>query len=46
MRTGEIISQVSTGSRLANGMFLTPEWIVMSTIAPTFATCRVQWTQN
>ena len=46
MRTGEIISQVSTGSRLANGMFLTPGVDRDVYYCSTFATCRVQWTQN
>ncbi len=43
MRTGEITSRVSTGSRLANGMFLTPGTDRDIYYCSTFAVCRVQW---
>ena len=46
MRTGEITSRVSTGSHLANGMFLTPGVDRDVYYCSTFATCRVQWANN
>ena len=43
MTTGEIVSRVSTGSRLANGMFLTPGVDRDIYYRSTFACARVQW---
>ena len=43
MRAGEIISRASTGSRLANGMFLTPGLDRDVYYCSTFAFARVQW---
>ena len=43
MRAGEIVSRVSTGSRLANGMFLTPGADRDIYYCSTFAVARVQW---
>lgn len=43
MHKGEIISRVSTGSRLANGMFLTPGFDRDIYYCSTFAIARVQW---
>lgn len=44
MATGELIDRVSTGSRLANGMFLTPGGARDIYYCSTFACARVQWT--
>ncbi len=41
--TGEIIDTVSTGSRVANGMFLTPGGKRDVFYCSTFAVARVQW---
>ena len=41
--SGELISRVSTGSRLANGMFLTPGGDRDIYYCSTFACARVQW---
>ena len=43
MRTGEVISRVSTGSKVANGMFLTPGLARDVYYCSTFAIARVQW---
>ena len=43
MTAGEIVSRVSTGSRLANGMFLTPGVDRDIYYCSTFACARVQW---
>lgn len=43
MRAGEVISRVSTGSRVANGMFLTPGLARDIYYCSTFAIGRVQW---
>lgn len=43
MKAGEIVSRVSTGSRLANGMFLTPGADRDIYYCSTFAIARVQW---
>ncbi len=42
--TGELIDRVSTGSRLANGMFLTPGGARDIYYCSTLACARVQWT--
>jgi len=43
MRSGEVISRVSTGARVANGMFLMPGLARDIFYCSTFAICRVQW---
>ena len=43
LKAGEIVSRVSTGSRLANGMFLTPGSNRDIYYCSTFAVTRVQW---
>lgn len=43
MRAGEIVSRAGTGSRLANGMFLTPGADRDIYYCSTFAIARVQW---
>ena len=43
LKAGEIVSRVSTGSRLANGMFLTPGADRDIYYCSTFAIARVQW---
>lgn len=43
MHAGEVVSRVSTGSRLANGMFLTPGRNRDIYYCSTFAVARVQW---
>ena len=43
MREGEIVSRVSTGCRVANGMFLTPGADRDMYYCSTSAICRVQW---
>ena len=43
MQSGEIVSRVSTGSRVANGMFLTPGEHRDIYYCSTFAVCRAAW---
>lgn len=43
LRSGELISRISTGSRLANGMFLTPGINRDIYYCSTHAIARVQW---
>jgi hypothetical protein len=43
IRTGALISRVATGSRVANGMFLTPGENRDVYYCSTLAICRVQW---
>jgi hypothetical protein len=43
IRTGEVLSRVSTGSHVANGMFLTPGTDRDVYYCSTFAAARVQW---
>ena len=43
IRTGEVIDSVSTGSRVANGMFLTPGGHRDIYYCSTFAVARIQW---
>ena len=43
LKAGEIVSRVSTGSRLANGMFLTPGSDRDIYYCSTFAVARVRW---
>ena len=43
MHSGDIVSSVSTGSRVANGMFLTAGGDRDIYYCSTFAICRVQW---
>ena len=43
IRSGEVMSSVSTGSRVANGMFLTAGGDRDIYYCSTFAVCRVQW---
>ena len=43
MRSGELLSRVSTGSRFANGMFLTPGTDRDVYYCSTCAVVRVQW---
>ena len=41
--SGEVLSSVSTGSHVANGMFLTPGWDRDVYYCSTFAIARVRW---
>jgi hypothetical protein len=43
MHSGDVVSRVSTGTRLANGMFLTPGLDRDIYYCSTFAIARVQW---
>ena len=43
MRSGDVLSRVSTGAKVANGMFLTPGLDRDIYYCSTFAICRVQW---
>ena len=43
MRTGDVLSRASTGSRLANGMFLTPGKDPDIYYCSTLAISRVTW---
>jgi len=43
VRSGDILSRVSTGSKVANGMFLTAGGNRDVFYCSTFAICRVQW---
>ncbi|GAF70992.1 unnamed protein product, partial [marine sediment metagenome] len=43
MHSGDVVSRVSTGARVANGMFLTPGLDRDIYYCSTFAICRVQW---
>ena len=43
MRSGELVSRVGTGSRIANGMFLTPGTDRDVYYCSTCAVVRVQW---
>jgi len=43
IRSGEILSHIGTGSRLANGMFLTPGTNRDIYYCSTLAICRVEW---
>lgn len=43
IRTGEVIDDVSTGSRVANGMFLTPGGDRDIYYCSTFAVARIRW---
>lgn len=43
MRAGEVVGRVGTGSRLANGMFLTPGLDRDVYYCSTFAVARVRW---
>ena len=45
MRTGDVLSRASTGSRLANGMFLTPGKNQDIYYCSTLAISRVSWQQ-
>lgn len=41
--SGEILDRVHTGSRVANGMFLTPGWARDIYYCSTYAVARIQW---
>jgi hypothetical protein len=43
IRSGDVLSRVSTGSKVANGMFLTAGGNRDVYYCSTFAICRVQW---